>query len=112
VSARITAGSRSKRFVCFVLIDVICFLVPLEMSSRTPGIDVPQVADHSVPQASLLLGYEGSDSFSVLECTWLPWSVLKRDPTEFPRGKISALIMAVTAQKVFVRRSNSLDINS
>jgi hypothetical protein len=39
VNARIRAGSRFKRFLWFVLIDVRCFRVP-------PGIRVPQVEDH------------------------------------------------------------------
>jgi hypothetical protein len=40
VSARIRAGSRFKRFLCFVLIDVRCFRVP-------PGICAAQVEQHS-----------------------------------------------------------------
>jgi hypothetical protein len=37
VSARIRAGSRFKRFLCFVLIEVRCFRVPPKMSLRSPG---------------------------------------------------------------------------
>jgi hypothetical protein len=39
VSARIRAGSKFERFLCFALIDVRCLRVP-------PGIRVPQVGDH------------------------------------------------------------------
>jgi hypothetical protein len=37
MSARLRAGSRFRRFLCFVLIDVRCFRVPSKMSSRIPG---------------------------------------------------------------------------
>jgi hypothetical protein len=37
VSERIRAGSKFKRFLFFLLIDVSCFSVPLTMSSLTPG---------------------------------------------------------------------------
>jgi hypothetical protein len=37
VSARIRAGSRFNRFLCFILIDVRCFRVLPKLSSTTPG---------------------------------------------------------------------------
>jgi hypothetical protein len=39
LGARVRAGSRLRRFICFVLIDVRCLLVPLEVC-------VPHVKDH------------------------------------------------------------------
>jgi hypothetical protein len=50
-SARIRAGSRSKRFLCFILIDVRCFRLPSKMSSRTPRENVPQVEDNCSRQS-------------------------------------------------------------
>jgi hypothetical protein len=37
VSARIRAGSKFKLFLCSVLIDAGCLLVPVKMSSSIPG---------------------------------------------------------------------------
>jgi hypothetical protein len=39
LSARIRAGSRFKRFMCFALIDILCFRLP-------PEVGVHQVEDH------------------------------------------------------------------
>jgi hypothetical protein len=36
-SARMRAGSRSRRFLCFALIDVRCFRVLPKIFSNTPG---------------------------------------------------------------------------
>jgi hypothetical protein len=42
VGAKIRAGPIFKRFLCLVLIDVICFRVSNKMSSRTlGGTDTP-----------------------------------------------------------------------
>jgi hypothetical protein len=47
VSARIRAGSRFKRILCFVLIVVKYFRLPCKMSLSTSGLRVLQVEDHS-----------------------------------------------------------------
>jgi hypothetical protein len=51
--ARIRAGSRFKRFLCFVLIAERCFRVPLRCSRIPPGVLVPQIEDH-YPRIPLL----------------------------------------------------------
>jgi hypothetical protein len=55
----IRAGSRFKRFLCFVLINVRCFRVP-------PGVRVPQVEDHWKIGAGIAMDYELDCRGSVL----------------------------------------------
>jgi hypothetical protein len=47
VSARIRAGSRFKRFLCSVLIDVRCFSYSLTRLRVPSRVRIPQVEDHS-----------------------------------------------------------------
>jgi hypothetical protein len=46
VSARIRVGSRFKRVLCFLLIDVRCFGIPLRCLLVILGVWVPQVEYH------------------------------------------------------------------
>jgi hypothetical protein len=46
VNEKIRAGSRFKRVLCFVLIEIRYSLIPSEMSSPAPGVRVPKVEDH------------------------------------------------------------------
>jgi hypothetical protein len=46
MSARIRAGSKFKRFLCFVLIDVRSFRVSPKMSSLALEVHVPEVENH------------------------------------------------------------------
>jgi hypothetical protein len=58
VSARIIAGSRFKRFLCFVLIDVRCFRLPSEMSYISQPVRPTRPGTRIVLLFLLVLLYE------------------------------------------------------
>jgi hypothetical protein len=68
VSARIRTGSRFKRFLCFVLINVRCFRVPSEVSSRYPAGTRTQVVYHAVGNA--LCPVRVSVKYECLQIRW------------------------------------------
>jgi hypothetical protein len=52
VSASIRAGSRSKRFLCFVLIDVRCVRVP-------SGVHIPRLTNDHWSRSQQMIGVVG-----------------------------------------------------